>query len=387
MADKPFDREVINQRERPLSSDVNTGWSYADQTARYVTDVLHRWRARNGGDPAALTPLSGFVGDSFRVIPASPAAMQVVVSSGLGYYVDAAENATDIGSGLTPGVLGVDDNQRMHPLPLSAAQALNVPAADPVNPRIDIVEVKLDRRLQDPTSRQILDPATGLFSALAVNKTLAFDLDGRTGINTTGGDSTTGIAYKTGVAAGAPVAPATSTGYVKIAEVYVGAAVTTLAEGVIRDTRTPIAPDNAIRVSARAQFSTDGLSVPSNAGASTIVISAPAGLKVAIIADTAAEARLLVFGGFKAGTTATGTVTYWGDNARYLTLMQFALQSTSVADATTFLTDTRMAPNVTVSAVPTGQNYMECQAIWSGAIGNPVSNFGVQFDVTIIPAP
>jgi hypothetical protein len=251
MADKPFDREVINQRERPLSSDVNTGWSYADQSARYLLDNLTRIRATGGDAPAANAPATGFLGDGFRVTEASPAAMSVVVNDGLGFMVDATLNDTDIGSGLTPGILGADDNQRMHPLPLSSAQTINVPVAAP-NPRIDIVEVKLDRRLQDPTSRQILDPATGLFSALAVNKTLAFDLDGRTGVNTTGGDSTTGIAYKTGTPAGVPVAPATSTGYVKIAEVLVDAGAASIAQNKITDVRPVLAPDGVRRVAINA---------------------------------------------------------------------------------------------------------------------------------------
>ena len=242
MADKPFDREVINQRERPLSSDINTGWSYGDQSMRFVSDVIAQYRAGTLGDPSALTPLTGFVNDGFRVVASAPAGMSVVVSAGLGYKVDATDNESDIGSGLTPGILGLDDNQRMHPLPLSSAQTIVVPAADAVNPRIDIVEVKLDRRLEDPTSRQILDPATGLFSAASVNKTLAFDLAGRTGVNTTGGNSTTGIAYKTGTPAGAPVAAAVSTGYVKIAEVLVDAGVASVALNKIKDLRPPMWP-------------------------------------------------------------------------------------------------------------------------------------------------
>ena len=305
MADKPFDREVINQRERPLSSDINTGWSYGDKALRYLIDVAHRWQSVNSADPTGLTPLSGFIGDSFRVLPQSPAAMEVRITDGLGFLVDAAQNATDIGSGLTPGVLGVDDDQRMHPLPLSAEQTISVPAADPVNDRIDIVEVKLDRRLQDPTSRQVLDPSTGLFSALSVNKTLAFDLAGRTGVNTGGGNSTTGIAYKTGTPAGAPVAPATSAGYVKIAEVLVDAASTTVPQNKIKDVRPILAPDGVRRISLRA-------SAPSslNAQPDVLDVIGPPGIRACVlfVSGGAQVTQWWIFGGDLSGATVRANV-------------------------------------------------------------------------------
>ncbi len=302
MADKPFDRQVINQRERPLSSDVNQGWSYGDQALRYLLDNLMRVRATGGDAPLANAPDSGFLGDGFRVTSASPAAMSIIVNDGLGFAVDAAQNASDIGSALTPGVLGVDDNQRMHPLPLSAPQTVAVPASDPVNPRIDIVEVKLDRRLADASSRQVLDPGTGLFSALSVSKTLAYDLDGRTGVNTTGGNSTTGIALKTGTAAGAPVAPATSAGYIKIAEVYVAGASTAVAQNAIRDVRPVVAIDGVRRVSIKGTVTALGNATPT----SLAVSGAPGVQAVALfVAGGVQLTSFWLFGGDLASATVT----------------------------------------------------------------------------------
>ena len=58
MANKTFDREIINVRERPLSSDINTAESYLDYTLRSFLDQLFLGRVSRDSD-AAGSPMSG----------------------------------------------------------------------------------------------------------------------------------------------------------------------------------------------------------------------------------------------------------------------------------------------------------------------------------------
>jgi hypothetical protein len=227
MANDPFSREIINVRERPLSSDINIAESYLDRALR---DFI---RALLAPDPLAI--VTGFLNQSFKVVATTTPSMTVNISPGLGFIDDASDVPTAIG-----GVLGVNDTSTMKPLPLSTVQPIVIDGAPSAgNSRYDIIEVKCDRRSQDPTSRDILDPATGVFAPNLVNKTLAFYLDGRNARVVAPALSTTGIGYKVGIAAttGTEAVPATTAGYVKIAEIHVVSGVTTITNSVITDTR------------------------------------------------------------------------------------------------------------------------------------------------------
>lgn len=235
MANNPFDRTVINPRERPLSQDINQAQSEHDYTLRAFLQQL--FSVRNAALIDSSVPTTGFVGDSYKVRVSSPAALSVQVSAGYGFRYDPSDLPTDIG-----GALALDDRSAYKPLVLLAPQTIAVPAADPVNARIDIVEVAQDRRAQDPASRDILDPTTGVFTPNLVNKILAFNQDGRTSVN-----GAAKINYKTGTPAGSPVAPAVTAGYTKIAEVDVPALATAVNLGQIRDLRTILAPNGVRR--------------------------------------------------------------------------------------------------------------------------------------------
>ncbi len=173
MADNPFDRQVINIRERPLSTDINLGQTQLDLAAREF--AMRTFLARSS-DQGALGWLpnipapAGFIHDGYIVRPVSPVAMQVIVRAGLGWY----PNATDVPSGIgSPISVGVDDPHSYKPLTLTADQVLNVPAADPTNPRIDIIEVTYDRRLENSSSRDVFSTTALAFIPGAVFKTLA----------------------------------------------------------------------------------------------------------------------------------------------------------------------------------------------------------------------
>lgn len=218
MANNAFDRAVINLRERPLSSDINQAQA---QLYRALVEVVDRQSL-----VGVVTGQAAFFGAGFQVTGVV-GAMQVRVGDGLGFFRNDADSAVAIGS-----VSGVDDRHRLHPLLLAAPEFINVPAADPANPRIDIVEIRTDRRLENPLSRDTLDAAVGAFTSGLVNKTLAYALDTRSTVNAAGN-----LNYKTGTPAAAPVAAATTAGYYRIAEIYVNAAAPNLDRSTVAGNR------------------------------------------------------------------------------------------------------------------------------------------------------
>src|SRR5574337_192482 len=138
--------------------------------------------------------------------------MSVLLKAGIGFLDAPSDVPTSVG-----GIVGADDLSPYKPLPLNADMAIAIDAAPSAgNERIDIIEVKQDRRVENPLSRDVLNTGTGLFVPTLVNKTLAFSLDGRNGRVVSPSNSTTGVGYKVGVAAavGTALAPATTSGYV-----------------------------------------------------------------------------------------------------------------------------------------------------------------------------
>lgn len=232
MANNPFDRVLINLRERPLSPDHNQLQSEIDRTIREVLDRLMLPRATSASDISLGTPRTGFIGDGFKVRPMNPASMQVQVTPGLGFFVDATDTPSSIG-----GVASVDDLSRFKPLYLPTAALLSIPAADATNPRLDIIEVRHNRGITDTASRDVLNPVTGQFVPTSVQKTLTWNMAGSTGNVTTPASSTAAISYKAGIPNASPAAPPTTTGYVKIAEVLVNATVTSVDANRLKDLR------------------------------------------------------------------------------------------------------------------------------------------------------
>lgn len=294
MANKPFDRNVINVRERPLSSDINQTQSEVDYSIREVVDKLCLSRA-SVIDDRAVVPYTGFFGEGLRVRPVSPLGLQVQLSAGLGFFYDAAL-ATSIG-----GVPSVDDLSRFKPLPLNSAVTIAVPAPDPTNPRIDIVEVKPNRRLLDTASRDVLNTSTGQFDPKSVFKTLGWDLESSVGTVVTPANSTTAIGYKAGTPAPVPTAPPPSPGYVKIAEVLVGAGVITIDYNVIKDLRRLLYPMDSTQIQARVSQPTSVSLAPTI----TDLIAPPGVIVVALgVSFTNAECHLYIF----PGEPATGSL-------------------------------------------------------------------------------
>jgi hypothetical protein len=278
LANQPFDVEVINPRERPLSSDIDLIGTYASQMLREF--LIHAYAHRFSiTDPTSVAS-SGFLGSGFRVTAANPAAMTAVVSSGLGFFYDATDLPSAIG-----GVAGLNDLSAYKPITLTSDQSIPVPAADPGNPRIDIVEVKQSRRIIDPTSRDVLNVGTGAFDPNTVSKTLTFNLNGTATVNGTGP-----INYKVGTPAVVPVAPTPDAGYTKIAEIDVPALAVTLPQSRFRDFRRLIFPGGVGEVLAKFTITTAPLTTFSN-------LVAPPGVLVGITNGGGVNANLYVFCG------------------------------------------------------------------------------------------
>jgi hypothetical protein len=281
MSGAPYDRTIINLRERPISSDINVLQSQIDRAQRFLLKQLFG-RGLTTGAPAVSTPSLGFIGSGFWVRPASPATMQVVVKAGLGYIDLPSDVPTAIG-----GVTGLDDSESYKPLVLLADQTINVPAADGANPRIDIVEVKVRRQTTDSTSRDVFNVTTEAFDPALLAKTLSFGLDGSATINGSGP-----INYKTGTPAGVPVAPTTDTGYVKIAEVLVGTGVVTVTESKITDLRGILAPYGIHHVGITGNLNSDGTFTPGITN-----MSVPPGMQVAVVGTAANTGNIYIIGG------------------------------------------------------------------------------------------
>lgn len=242
MTDRPFDRVIHNFLEKPRSPDRNQAWSQMDRTIRFFAKQL--FQDVNGNS------VSGFLKGGFNVVEDSPPAMTIIVKAGLGFINDPADVPTDIG-----GVLNLDDLESYKPVLLLADHTFSVPVA-PTAPdsRIDIIEVKVDRRTEDNRSVEILDPAGGVFNPTLKDKLLAFVADGRTGVVSAPSNSTDGLSYKVGVAGNPGTVPATSPGYVKVAEIFVDNGTTAITDAETTDSRVKLEAANPAAADSRIEI-------------------------------------------------------------------------------------------------------------------------------------
>jgi hypothetical protein len=225
MSNRPFDRTIIHELEKPLADDINQLETNFDQALRFFLAALF-------SNPDTGTPLDGFLGTGLLVSAASPANMSVSVIAGLGFQLQTSiEPAID-------SVPGLNDLSTYKPIPLNANQVFTVPVA-PVAPntRVDIIEVKADRITTDPSLRQVFDEILGQFVPDTLNKTLAWALDGRAAQINAPSPSTAPLSYVVGQAANPGLPPPTTPGYIKLAEISVGSDVVAIVPANITDFR------------------------------------------------------------------------------------------------------------------------------------------------------
>lgn len=289
-----FDRVIINSRERPISSDINSAQARLDQTIREVMRGIFLGHNSVAGVAglSAFSPVNGFLGDGLFVT-ANGASRNVVVNPGLGFLT--GTGVANFGS-----IAGLDDLCPYFPAYLPSALTIAIDATPSGgNERYDRIEVKQDRRVENATSRDILNVSTGLFEATAVDKTFAYMLDtnqlGR--VAPGGGDSSAGISYKVGTEAaiGAAAPPAETTGYTTIAVVYSVNGVAFVRQQDVRDDRKLLFPNG---------HESFGFTISQTNGSPDVVAvgaspAAHAGLRIAArtLSSPGGNIKVLLFGG------------------------------------------------------------------------------------------
>jgi hypothetical protein len=103
-----------------------------------------------------------------------------------------------------------------------------------------LIEVRYNRDTNNPQSRNFLNPGTNAFAPANVDKTLDFNVDGTLAYYAAAAVPTTALAYKSGVAAVSPVAPATDTGYMALAHITVATGVLTIVAANIAVVRSVV---------------------------------------------------------------------------------------------------------------------------------------------------
>lgn len=301
MADAPFDRSNIGYLSKPISDDHNRQASQNARTMAYLVAQLLGGRATHQSQALALRDI--FHGNGFAVVASNPAALNVRVTAGLGWHYLPADLASSVGA---PDLIGVDDLAELKPILLLADHVFATPTA-PAGPntRIDIVEVRADRQLVDSETRRKFNETTGAFDPHAYYTTLSYKLDGLVETINAPANATQPLAYKVGVAANPGVAPATSPGYIKLAEINVGSAVATLNDSVIVDRRKLAGPGGVVRASLSFRLEWNG-------GApivTTLRANMPPGIRYGIDAEASkSAARIYIAGGEITHATAVAKV-------------------------------------------------------------------------------
>jgi hypothetical protein len=149
----PLGRIVMNTRERGVSNDINRLQDLLG------LDLMEMYRGLAGFH---MNP-NGTVSQDRNAVIRGLAA----VPGGAGLSVDVQEGyATIIRSAGPPTA----DDSAYRLLHNRAAQNLVLAAADPVNPRFDLIEATFSDDLVESQNRDIYNPVTGLFAPAAVDK-------------------------------------------------------------------------------------------------------------------------------------------------------------------------------------------------------------------------
>lgn len=248
MANQPFNRTIINTRERPLSSDLNRQASDSDRAIRDVLMNIYTGRGAVYPDGPG-TPPTGFIGEAFKLRPASPASMILTIKKGMGFLYNALTQA-DIN-----GIGGLNDLSSWKPAVLNADFPITISAAPSApNSRYDLLEVATNRLIGDSTSRDVLNPSTGVFEPNLVNKTLYWDYDGTYGTVNAPAPSTAPISLKVGVAGNPPTPPSGTAGYTPLAIVLIDSApVSAIDSNKILDQRNMLFSGGVLSVGLRVR--------------------------------------------------------------------------------------------------------------------------------------
>jgi hypothetical protein len=280
MSNGAYDRRIFYPLARWRSGDSNLEQSQLDESLRNT--LLQLLGPRLSSSVSYRSTLTqGFIGESFQVRPTDIASSNVKITAGIGFIEDDLDVPVGVG-----GIVGLNDVSPLKPLVLKADQTITVtaPPAFPNN-RIDIIEVRANRDLFDSEVIRVLDVFQAKLLPASELMTLSFALDGLVGTVATPAASTAPIGYKTGVAAASPVAPPTTSGYVKIAEVYVANAVANptglLTFHYVSDFRPYLFAGGRAAYAVSTETTPGAVTPPSQ-----VYLDAPPGLRMAICTDS-----------------------------------------------------------------------------------------------------
>lgn len=272
-----FSRQIINVRERPLSTDINELQSQLDATRR----DLYRQTYASAQQPNP----QGFVNTGLQVGVQSPLALGVQVAVGNGFQVNDGDIVTSINS-----VTGLDDLSGYKPVVCSQSVAIPMDAAPPGGQeRWDLIEVSYlsggspDRRLFNSLSRDVFNTSLEAFQPTGVLKTFSWDVSlpaVNRAVAPANNPANSGLGYKRGVqqATGSGFnPPGVSTGYIALAYVYVGPGVTTITAPNIIDARRLLLPGGLVNVAASFTLPIDSANPSPPTG---LVQSAPGSIVV-----------------------------------------------------------------------------------------------------------
>ncbi len=341
MANNPFDRTPVYPLEKPLSVDINQGAAQLDYSMRLLMQQL--LSSRSSSPLYSGAPKNGFLGNSFLVSPTSPTSLNVTVKSGVGFIYDAADTPAAI-----DGVLGLDDLSAYKPVVLMNDVTFTATIPSGANLRRDIIEVRIDRLLGNPTSRQVLDTDSGNFNPDSLDKTLSFTVDGSVGYVTSPALSTAALSYKFGVEAGSPATPTVTPGYVVVGQVRTSFADTSVLATSIADMRPFSVPGNVLPWSASWRLQFNG-----GAGAqiaTLITVNAPPGVQIGLDPNAGTRGKGIIYatgGDFVRGNVAVNSYSYASLPAdESITLCGGAAPAMQVVTSALFATLAALTPAV-----------------------------------------
>lgn len=375
-----FEQPIFNTRERPMTDLLNQAG--ASNTIRELLRTQLRFRSANwtnGGGSAASEgndPSYGFFSDGFQLYRSDTD--KVSVREGLAFYRDVTSSTSAV-----DGVSGLTDSSDFKPIVLNGDVEFTVPAADTVNPRYDIVEVRVNRQRTNLAGRDVLNLVTGDFVPDSLATTLDWSVDTSTAV-TTAAASTAALSYRRGTAAASPAVPTVTPGYIAIGYVYVpadGGGAVTLTDAEVMDYRLPALPASGLPVTVRVQFV--GGSAGGLTGGGTRV-SAPPGFNVIVVDDAAAAAAqfdvCFVGGPLSAydivPVGAVGYPTSPGTNVLTASVTDNGFASVTAGDVTDYADNTKTSPDVlTVGEYTPSTKWtftVNGQKVVSGSVGHVV---------------
>lgn len=209
-------RKFLNTRQRITSTFFNRMTSLA---ARNLQEAM---RQMLGGDLSR----GGVIGGLTCSI--NGGTMTVTVVAGLALMVDAT-------------MVHPDSQYRWCELPL--ATSVNIPAADPANPRWDVIEIAPGNVTIGPTLVDIWNPATGTFAAASRDDEF---------------QPSPTLSVRSGTAAASPLFPAGIAGRIPLAYVYVPAAAASLTANDLVHCRPLIKAPGSLDVARASKRAVQG---------------------------------------------------------------------------------------------------------------------------------